>query len=154
MTIQLGRRHALAGPTPRRGFPPGPCDDPTHRGLEIRLVLRPGIPDERFVAGAIGNLAAFRLQQKRRERLEWQVLKVEESGSYHYRLVIRHPERVLDLGAYHDLEGLLDSLSNETVEELRRRFDSAQREGLRPVPVRAVHESPDLWKDDFWNWFG
>ncbi len=116
--------------------------------------LKPGMTDENFVAEAIGNLAAFELQQKRGEALTWQVVRVESQSSHHIRLVIRHPERVLDLGIKDDLKPILDSLSDETVEELRRRFDDAQREGLTPSPLRHVHEDVDFWRDDFWNWLG
>jgi hypothetical protein len=125
-----------------------------HRGLEIGLHLRPGLAEENFVAEAIGNLAAFRLGQQRHERLDWQILRVEFPNSHHYRLVLRHPDRVLDVGLTHDLKALLDSLSNETVEELRGRFDAAQKEGLAPKPLRHVQESVDFWRDDFWNWLG
>jgi hypothetical protein len=125
-----------------------------HRGLEIGLHLKPGLPDEGFVAMAIGNLAAFRLQQKRREPLVWQVIRIESSGNHHFRLVIRHPERVLDVGIGQDLKRILDSLSEETVEELRRRFQGAQQEGLQPVALRHLHEEVDFWRDDFWNWLG
>jgi hypothetical protein len=125
-----------------------------HRGLEIGLHLRPGLADENFVAKAIGNLAAFRLQQERGETLAWQVLRVDVSGAHHFRLVIRHPERVLDLGLGHDLRRWLDSLSDESVEDLRRRFEVAEREGLKPVELRHVHESADFWQDDFWNFLG
>jgi hypothetical protein len=124
------------------------------RGIEIGLHLKPGLVDENFIALAIGNVAAFRLQQKRGETLAWQVLRVEGSGGHHFRLVVRHPDRILDVGIKHDLKRLLDSLSNETVEELRRRYLGAERDGLKPVPLRRVHESVDLWQDDFWNWVG
>lgn len=125
-----------------------------HRGLEIGLHLRPGLTDENFIAEAIGNLAAFRLQLERREPLAWQVVRVEGSGAHHFRLVVRHPERVLDIGIERDLRRILDSLSNETVDELRRRFADAEREGLKPSRIRHVHESVDFWRDDFWNWLG
>jgi hypothetical protein len=125
-----------------------------NRGLEIGLHLRPGLPDENFVAEAIGNLAAFRLQQDRGETLSWQVLRVEGSGSHHFRLVIRHPDRVLDIGIEHDLQRLLDSLSDETVDQLRKRFEAAENAGLKPTRIRHVHESVDFWRDDFWNWLG
>jgi hypothetical protein len=125
-----------------------------HRGIEIGLHLKPGLTDENFVAQAIGNIAAFRLQRMRGEPLEWNVLRVEGSGAHHFRLVIRHPDRILDLGIEHDLKRLLDSLSDETVEELRRRYEGAEREGLKPVALRHVRESVDLWQDDFWNWLG
>ena len=125
-----------------------------HRGLQIDLHLTPGLTDENFIAEAIGNLAAYRLQQERRETLAWQVLRVEGTGAHHFRLVIRHPDRLLDVGIEHDLKRRLDLLSNETVESLRHRFEKAEREGLKPAPLRHVHESADLWQDDFWNWFG
>ncbi len=125
-----------------------------HRGLEIGLHLKPGLTDENFVAEAIGNLAAFRLQAKRGETLSWQVIRVELPNSHHFRLVIRHPDRVLDVGIEHDLKAILDALSDETVEELRSRFDAAQREGLTPVRLRHLQESVDYWRDDFWNWLG
>ncbi|MFY9716987.1 MAG: hypothetical protein WAK40_03515 [Thermoplasmata archaeon] len=125
-----------------------------HRGVEIGLHLQPGLPDEGFVALAIGNLAAFRLGQMRQERLDWQVIRVEMPHSHHYRLVIRHPDRVLDVGITKDLAGLLHTLSNETIEELHARFESAQREGLQPVPLRHLSEEVDFWRDDFWNWIG
>jgi len=125
-----------------------------NRGLEIGLYLKPGLSEENFIAEVLGNLAAYRLQKERGELLTWQVLRVDRSGGHHFRLVIRHPERVLDLGISHDLHRLLDSLSNETVAELRRQFDLATREGLKPTRVRHVHESADLWQDDFWNSIG
>jgi hypothetical protein len=125
-----------------------------HRGLEIGLHLRPDLSEENFVAEAIGNLAAFRLQAERGETLVWQVVRVEGSGGHHFRLVIRHPDRVLDVGIEHDLKRLLDSLSDETVEDLRKRFAAAEREGLKPIRVHHVHESVDFWQDDFWNWLG
>ena len=125
-----------------------------HRGLEIGLHLTPGLADEDFVGMAIGNLAAFRLQQKRGEPLLWQVIRIEGSNGHHFRLVIRHPERVLDVGIGQDLKRILDSLSDETVEDLRGRFEGAQKEGLKPVALRHLHEEVDFWRDDFWNWFG
>ncbi len=125
-----------------------------HRGLEVDLHLVQGLANEPFVAEALGNLAAFELARVRREPLTWQVLRVEGSGAHHYRLIVRHPERPLDLGLAHDLRGTLDRLSNEPVEELRRRFDEARRAGLRPVPLRHIRETADLWQDDFWNWIG
>jgi hypothetical protein len=125
-----------------------------HRGLEIGLHLKPGLTDENFIAEAIGNLAAFRLQQERGEALSWQVVRLEGSGGHYFRLVIRHPERVLDIGIERDLKRLLDSLSDETVQELRRRFEVAEREGLKPTRIRHAHESVDFWQDDFWNWLG
>ena len=126
----------------------------THRGIEIGLHLKPGMTDENFVAEAICNLAAFRLQKARREPLVWQVVRVQSANSYHFRLVIRHPERVLDLGIKNDLKTILDALSSLTVEELRRQFTDASAEGLRPVPLRHLHEDVDFWRDDFWNWIG
>ena len=139
---------------PRRGFLLPPAGAGVHRGLEIGLHLKPGLPDENFVAEAIGNLAAFRLQTKRGETLAWQVIRVELPNSHHFRLVIRHPDRVLDVGIEHDVKTLLDALSDETVEELRNRFEAARREGLTPVRLRHLRESVDYWRDDFWNWLG
>jgi len=120
----------------------------------IGLHLKPGLTDENFIAEAIANLAAFRLQRERGETLAWQVVRVEGSGSHHFRLVIRHPDRALDIGIEHSLKRILDSLSNETVDQLRTRFEVAEREGLKPVRIRHVHESVGFWQDDFWNWLG
>jgi hypothetical protein len=125
-----------------------------HRGLEVGLHMQPGLTDESFAAMAIANLAAFRLQQQRGEALAWQVLRIEASNSHHFRLVIRHPERILDVGIGQDLRRILDSLSNETIDELRVRFERAQQEGLKPVALRHLHEEVDFWRDDFWNWLG
>lgn len=125
-----------------------------HRGLEIGLHLKPGMSDENFVGMAIGNLAAFRLQQERGETLQWQVIRIDGSGGHHFRLVIRHPERILDVGIGQALKRTLDTLSDETVEELRGRFERARQEGLEPVALRHLHEEVDFWRDDFWNWLG
>jgi hypothetical protein len=124
------------------------------RGLEVDIHLRPGLANDAFVAEALGNLAAHDLSVRRGEHLEWQVLRVEGSGGHHFRLVVRHPERALDVGIGHDLRKSLDALSQEDVAELRQRFLAAQKAGLRPVPLRHVHESVDFWRDDFWNWIG
>ena len=118
------------------------------------IYLRPALEDEEFVASALGNLAAWQLAAKRKERLEWQVLRVDGSGHHHCRLVVRHPQRLLDLGARSDLSGILDDLSNEGVADLHRRLSTAKAEGLHPVPLRRVHEQSDFWQDDFWNWIG
>ncbi|HLY77519.1 MAG TPA: hypothetical protein VKT21_06505 [Thermoplasmata archaeon] len=125
------------------------------RGLDVGIYLRAGLHDEAFVAQALGNLAAFDLQKVRHEALQWQVLRVDGSpGQHHYRLVIRHPERALDLGIRSDLARTLDELSHESEEELARRLSDAQSRGLRPVSLRTIHESVDFWQDDFWNWMG
>jgi hypothetical protein len=125
-----------------------------HRGVEIGLGLRAGIPDEDFVAEALANVAAFELARKRGERLEWQIVRVETGGHHHFRLVVRHPERVLDLGFAGELHRELESLSDEDVDALRRRLAQARAAGLQPVPLRHVHEPVDFWQDDFWNWIG
>jgi hypothetical protein len=125
-----------------------------HRGIEIGIHLKPGLRNDNFVAEALGNLAAYRLQEERGEALEWQVLRVEESHRHHYRLIVRHPSRVLDLGLAHALKNALDTFSNESVEELSQRFHEAKAHGLKPVALRHVHESLDLWHDDFWKHLG
>lgn len=126
-----------------------------HRGVEIGIHLEPGLRDEEFVARALGSLAGFRLQQERKEPLEWQVLRVQTSEhQHHYRLVVRHPDRVLDPGFRKDLEGILTQLSDETEDGLRSRFEAAEREGLRAQPVRHVREEVDFWEDKFWEYIG
>ena len=125
-----------------------------HRGVDVGIYLRPGLTADNFIAESLGNLAAFRLSAERHERLDWQVLRVEGSGHHHYRLVLRHPDRVLDLGFKSELEAILNDLSNETVDRLRERLRIAERDGLRLVPLRHVREEVDFWQDDFWNWIG
>lgn len=127
---------------------------PLHRGLEINIHLSPGLANENFVAEALGNLAADRLQRERYEPLQWQILRVELPQTHFFRLAIRHPERALDLGLTHALKNALDELSALSVEDLSRRFHDAQAKGLSPVPLRHVHETPDLWQDDFWRHLG
>ncbi|MGB6442335.1 MAG: hypothetical protein WBF81_03470 [Thermoplasmata archaeon] len=125
-----------------------------HRGIEVGLHLQPGLTDESFVGTAIGNLAAYRLQRERGEPLVWQVIRIESTRNHHFRLVIRHPERVLDVGMRGDLERILNDLSDESVDELHVRYEAAQQAGLKPVPLRHLHEEVDFWTDDFWNWLG
>lgn len=125
-----------------------------YRGIEVGIHLKPGLHDDDFVARAIGNLAAYRLHQDRAEQLEWQVLRVDGSNSHHFRLVVRHPDRALDIGIRRDLSRILKDLSDETIDQLRERFRPALREGLRPVPLRHVKEDINFWRDDFWNYIG
>jgi hypothetical protein len=125
-----------------------------HRGIEIGIYLREGLHDEDFVARAIGNLAAYTLQKERNEPLDWQVLRVEASGRHHFRLIVRHPERMLDFGIKGDLSRVLEDLSNESVGQLRERLRKAERAGLKPVALRRVKDEVDFWRDDFWNWIG
>jgi hypothetical protein len=125
------------------------------RGLEVGIYLQPGLKDETFVARALGNLAAFELQESRKEPLQWQVLRVEGSpGQHHYRLVIRHPDRVLDLGIHQALSKTLIDLSRESEDQLAKRLADAEGRGLHPVSLRSIHEPVDFWRDDFWNWLG
>ena len=116
--------------------------------------MTPGLPDDDFVGTALGNLAAYQLAKERGESLLWQVIRIESTRGHHYRLVLRHPERVLDVGIRRDLARILDSLSDESVDQLRSRYAAAQREGLRPVALRHLPQEVDYWRDDFWNWLG
>lgn len=125
-----------------------------HRGVELELHLRAGLPNDGFVAEALGNLAAFELARQRSEALVWQVLRVEQGRSHHFRLIVRHPERRLDLGFTHDLRRILRSLSAQSVENLRARLSEAERQGLTPVRLRHLHESVDYWHDEFWKSIG
>ncbi|MHB1435478.1 MAG: DUF2004 domain-containing protein [Thermoplasmata archaeon] len=125
-----------------------------HRGVETELYLRPGLAEDNFVAMALGNLAGRELAAARHERLVWQILRVELSHQHHYRLLIAHPDRRLDLGIKADLKGILDRLSALTVEALHGELDRARAAGLDPVPLRTVHEVVDFWQDDFWTALG
>ena len=125
-----------------------------NRGIEVGIYLRPGLANDNYIAEALGNLAAFRLAKARGEHLEWQVLRVNGSSQHHYRIVLRHPDRWLDVGFRSELERILESLSDETVEELRRRVETAQADGLRLIPLRAIQEEVDFWQDDFWSYIG
>lgn len=124
------------------------------RGIDVGIYLRSGLDNDNFIAAALGNLAAWRLGIDRKERLEWQVFRVEGSAHHHYRLAIRHPERALDLGAKPDLARILDDLSNEDVDALRGRLKTAEANGLRAVPLRTIAQEVDFWQDDFWNFIG
>ncbi len=126
-----------------------------HRGVEIGIFLQPKLHEEEFVARALGNLAAYRLQQERKEPLEWQVLRVQTSEhQHHYRVVVRHPQHVLDVGFRKDLERILSELSDETEEQLHARLEAAVKEGLREQPLRRVTEEVDFWEDRFWEYIG
>jgi hypothetical protein len=140
--------------TPRRSYGSLGGRPTMHRGVEIGLYLRRDLTDDNFVAGALGNLAAFGVANARKERLDWQVLRVNATRGHHYRLLLRHPDRVLDLGFKTDIERILGELSDESVEQLRNRLSAAERAGLTVRPLRVVHEEVDFWKDDFWNWLG
>jgi hypothetical protein len=126
-----------------------------HRGVEVGLYLRQGISDDNFVAEALGNLACFRLANQRQERLLWQVLRVQSSGAkHHYRIVVRHPDRALDLGFKSELGRILDTLSSLSEDELRAQLHQAVGEGLHVIKLRQVRLEVDFWQDDFWNWIG
>lgn len=125
-----------------------------HRGLDVEFHVAPGHPNENFLATAIGNLAAFRLGRERGETLEWRVVRIEEPHGHRFRLVVRHPAHALDLGLHHRLLRVLADLSRTSPEEIRKRYDEAQLEGLTPVALRHARDRPDVWQDDFWNWIG
>ncbi len=125
-----------------------------HRGVEVAVHLSPELDDPDAIASALGNLAAYRLAQQRGERLVWQVLRVVESdGKHFYRLLIGHPDRLLDVGIHDDLRGQLDALSAMRPEELQAALRAAVAAGLTPVPLRQVEYQSDYWRDDFWNYF-
>lgn len=125
-----------------------------HEGVTLDLQVERGTPDEEFVAVAVGNAAAFRLSQERKESLQWQILRVEGGHDAHYRLVLMHPDRSVDIGLRHSLEKKLDMLSSLGLDGLRREFEECKRQGLVPVRLRHVRENYDTWSDDFWNWLG
>ncbi len=126
-----------------------------HRSLEFGICLRAGIRDERIIAQAFGNLAASRLQRERNEKLEWHVLGADTSLSRrHFRLVIRHPQRVLDRGRQRNLSELHEQLSDGTPDELARLLSESEARGPRQIPVGTIHEAVDFWQEDLWKWLG
>ena len=58
------------------------------------------------------------------------------------------------MGINADLNRILERLSNDTMDQLRKECQSAQQDGLNPVPLRQVKEEDDFWIDDFWNHIG
>lgn len=125
------------------------------RGIEIAIHLTPGPADTDSIATDLGNLAAFRLGKHRGEPLTWQVLRVVESdGKHFYRLIVRHPNRVLDIGIRTDLVRILKDLSNDSPTELQAAMRAAEVEGLHRVPLRTIRYEVDYWRDDFWNAIG
>lgn len=123
-------------------------------GVELDLGVREGTPNEDFIAMAVANIAAFSLEKERGEGLQWQVIRVDAEGHHHFRLVVRHPDRALDLGLKHALERELDRLSSMDAAAVRKEYERCGREGLKPSRLRHVSEHPDVWRDDFWNWIG
>ncbi len=126
----------------------------SNKGVEIGIHLSPGLRDEEFVALALGNLAAFRLAGEKGEKLQWQVFRITGGRDHHFRLVVRHPEHVLDLGLRKKLEEHMSDLSGFSEDELRVRFQAAVKSGLNVQPLKTVPENLDLWSDNFWNWLG
>jgi hypothetical protein len=125
------------------------------RGIEVAIHLTPGPTDTDSIATDLGNLAAFRLGQRRGEPLEWQILRVVESGGQHfYRLIVRHPQRILDIGIHTDLGRILEDISKSPPAELKEAVRAAESEGLHKVPIRTIHYEVDYWRDDFWNAIG
>lgn len=123
-------------------------------GVELNLELVEGTANEDFIAVAIGNIASFRLSRERNERLQWQILRVDEKGHHYFRLILRHPEKPLDIGLKHELEAEMKRLSSLDAETIRREYDTCLKDGLQPSKLRHVTEHPDTWNDDFWNWLG
>ena len=128
---------------------------PMSEGIELEIEVRTGVANEEFIAVAIGNIASYNLSRERNEGLQWQILRVDENGRHHhYRVVLRHPEKALDIGLKHALEKELKRLSSLSVEELRSEYVKCEKDGLKPSRLRHVSEHPDTWNDDFWNWIG
>ncbi|MFZ0699692.1 MAG: hypothetical protein WAN74_05840 [Thermoplasmata archaeon] len=125
------------------------------RGIEIAIHLTPGPTDVDSIACDLGNLAAFRLGRQRDEPLDWQVLRVVESdGKHFFRLIIRHPTRLLDVGIRADLARILKEISKSSPADLEEALRGAESEGLHKVPIRTVQYEVDYWRDDFWNAIG
>lgn len=123
-------------------------------GIELDIGVREGMANEEFIAVAIGNIASYNLSRERNEGLQWQILRIEESGSHHYRVVLRHPDKSLDIGLKRALEKELKRLSSLDVENIRDEYEKCEKDGLKPSRLRHVSEHPDTWNDDFWNWIG
>ncbi|MBX8636580.1 MAG: hypothetical protein KIS30_08470 [Thermoplasmata archaeon] len=124
------------------------------RGVEIGIHLSPGLADEGFVALALGNLAAFKLASEKKDKLQWQVLRITGGDSHHFRLVVRHPEKMVEMGIRKKLEEYMTDLSMYSESKLKAAFDDAAKNGLKAVPLRTIPEDLDLWSDNFWNWLG
>ncbi len=124
-------------------------------GIELDIEVRNGVANEEFIAVAIGNIASYNLSRERNEGLQWQVLQVDVNGHHHhYRLVLRHPEKTLDIGLKHALEKELTRLSSLDEEGLRSEYVKCEKDGLKPSRLKHVSDHHDTWNDDFWNWIG
>ena len=109
------------------------------RGLEFDLRLAPGHRHETFFAQALGSLAVDRFQSERGEPLQWQVLRIDEWHLHHFRLVVRRPTWLLDLGLHHQVRRTLEDLSREDEEELAARF---RREASTTATTTAMATIP------------
>ncbi len=123
-------------------------------GLAIDLTVREGTKEEEFVAVAAGSSAAFTLGRERNEDLEWQILRIEGGHQARYRLIVRHPEKKLDLGLKHALEKKLDSISGMNLDDVRKLYEKCMKQGMKQTRLRHVKEKQDIWSDNFWNFIG
>ncbi|MEM3852404.1 MAG: hypothetical protein QXP70_05330 [Methanomassiliicoccales archaeon] len=124
------------------------------KGIEIGLHLSRDLKDEAFVAEALGCLACFKLSKERGEELQWQIFRVTGGSEHHFRLVVRHPSKLIDISLRKKLEDSMEELSSLSEPQLADAFNSAVREGMKTPPLREVKEDLDIWNDSFWNWFG
>lgn len=121
------------------------------RGLDVafRLEGDPLRVDE--VAEAAGNLVAAEVGTARKEKLEWRIFRIDQlDGGRHYRLAVRHPARVFDIGLEGQLRQQLAHRCTEPPEALLEEYARARQAGLEAVPIRAVPETVDYWADPLW----
>ncbi len=121
------------------------------RGLDVAFRLQGEPAQLDAVAEAAGNLAAVGVAAAREEPLEWRIFRIDQlDGGSHYRLAVRHPARLFDLGLERDLRQELARCCAEPPEELLGRFAAARRGGLAAVAIKAIPETVDYWADPLW----
>jgi hypothetical protein len=121
------------------------------RGLDVAFRLEGDPRALDGVAEAAGNLAAAKVAADRKEPLDWRIFRIDQlDGGLHYRLAVRHPARLLDLGLEKQLRQELARRCTEPPERLLEEYRAARARGLPGVALRAVPETVDYWADPLW----
>lgn len=114
-------------------------------GLTVDFDVDDPSPAGVATAQALANLAVFNVGQVRHEGLDWQILGSEARLAGPYRLVVRHPERRLDLGLKHDLFREIGRLQELSREQLEQVLLEAVDRGLTLHPLRRLPPGANPW---------
>ncbi|MHB8361724.1 MAG: DUF2004 domain-containing protein [Thermoplasmataceae archaeon] len=121
------------------------------KGLDISFQLNTGNEDNELIE-ALANLTGY--DMKSEMKIDWRIFHVKLEEKRFFKILYSGP-KINGLHP-HNMEKIrnhFDSISKLEYNEVMGRYHDLLKKGeLKPIPIKEMEESYDLWQDKIWQY--